>query len=705
MYKKKYIRGQTKPKRSFQKASHLRKSRWAKERAAIDKVQQSIQELKPQSITSFRQIPLSSLTQEGLTSSGFSAPTDIQRETLPIALRSGDILGTAKTGSGKTLAFVIPVLECLWREQWGAVDGVGGIVISPTRELAFQTFEVLRKVGVKHELSAGLIIGGKNISEEQDRICATNILICTPGRLLQHMDETPAFDCSNLKILVLDEADRILDLGFKDTLDSILENLPASRQTLLFSATFNKSVHNLARLSLNNPDYVSVHAADLQATPSNLTQSYVICSLEHKLDLLFSFIKAHLKSKVLVFISTCKQVRFVYETFRRMRPGIPLLALFGRMNQTRRMCVYQSFFQRDSAILFATDIAARGLDFPKVNWVFQLDCPPNTDEYIHRVGRTARYHSGGQALLVLLPSENKFIELLENNRLSLTQIKPNRAHLFSISERLSYFCAEDSSIKYWAQRAYVNYIKSVAKESNKQVFDITQIPLEKFSHAIGLPITPRVRYLNKVISTKQESNIQVNEDREESVSDETAVPQVLLHIKRKLSEVFDDSEELDLALVPKKRKVTSQIAISKKLLKKNIRLNSKLVFDEEGNVLEAIKYGKKIDASELIGSKDKKKKFKPGLDLSEARQSLDDQLEGDKERDHERVTAKHRMIKQKLKKSKVRKLSPGIEARLRDSDYSQSDTESTPARDESNEVTVDLTDIEDTILATIGHTP
>ena len=112
----------------------------------------------------------------------------------------------------------------------------------------------------------------------------------------------------SIQILVLDEADRILDLGFKDTLDSILENLPSSRQTLLFSATFNKSIHNLVRLSLNNPQYVSVHAADVQATPSNLTQSYVVCSLEHKLDLLFSFIKAHLKSKVLVFMSTCKQV-------------------------------------------------------------------------------------------------------------------------------------------------------------------------------------------------------------------------------------------------------------------------------------------------------------------------------------------------------------------------------------------------------------
>ena len=401
----------------------------------------------------------------------------------------------------------------------------------------------------------------------------------------------------------------------------------------------------------------------------------------------------------------------MYETFRRMRPGIPLLALFGRMNQTRRMCVYQSFFQRDSAVLFATDIAARGLDFPKVNWVVQLDCPPNTDEYIHRVGRTARYHSGGQALLVLLPSESKFVELLEKNRLSLNQIKPNRAHLFSISERLGYFCAEDSSIKYWAQRAFVNYVKSVAKESNKQVFDIRQMPLEEFSLAIGLPITPRVRYLNKVITKQKSELVTVDQDSDsgESVTMETDVPEELLHLKRKQSDVVDDGDELDLSLEPKKRKLTSQIAVRKKLLKKNIKLNSKLLFDEDGNVLEATKFGKKVDVSELTGkSKPKVNRLKRGLDLLEAQQSLEEQLGRDKERDHERVSAKHRKLKQKLKKSKPKELSPEMEVRLGDSDDGVSDADSiqqvsTPVGDEVLDNLQDLRNAEETVLAMISR--
>ena len=410
----------------------------------------------------------------------------------------------------------------------------------------------------------------------------------------------------------------------------------------------------------------------------------------------------------------------MYETFRRMRPGIPLLALFGRMNQTRRMCVYQSFFQRESAILFATDIAARGLDFPKVNWVLQLDCPPNTDEYIHRVGRTARYHSGGQALLVLLPSESKFIKLLEKNRLSLSQIAPNRAQLFSISDRLSYFCAEDNMIKYWAQRAYINYVKSIAKESNKQVFDITQIPLEEFSLSLGLPIPPKVRYLSKVISGKQlcVSEVKVREsestDDGNTSSETDTVERDLLRVKRRQSEVFDDNEETELAIQPKRNKVISKISSRKKLLKKNITLNSKLVFDEEGNVLEATKFGKKVDASELVGKrKVTSDRMKQGLDLLEAKQSLQEQLEGDKEKEHARVTTKHRKLKQKRKNKETKENSQDNVVRLKESYSSDSDSDSliqecTPARAAGSENAWtnsfhDLRDTEETVLAMIGH--
>ncbi|CAG8811828.1 12636_t:CDS:2, partial [Gigaspora rosea] len=191
------------------------------------------------------------------------------------------------------------LIETLYRRRWSQLDGLGALVIAPTRELAVQIFEVLRKIGRHHFLSAGLIIGGKDLHIEQERINRMNILICTPGRLLQHMDQTAGFICDNLQVLVLDEADLILDMGFEKTVNAIIENIPKHRQTLLFSATQTKSVKDLARLSLQ--------AYSDHSTPPSLLQHYLVCELPEKLDILFSFIKSHLQAKALVFLSSCKQ--------------------------------------------------------------------------------------------------------------------------------------------------------------------------------------------------------------------------------------------------------------------------------------------------------------------------------------------------------------------------------------------------------------
>ena len=180
-----------------------------------DKGKSKVPEPTLSTAINFKDLPISSSTIKGLHDASFTEMTLIQRAAIPHALAGRDILGAAKTGSGKTLSFLVPLVELLYRNKWGAADGLGAIVLSPTRELALQSFDVLRKVGRNHSLSAGLIIGGKDFSEEQTRIVKMNILIATPGRLLQHMDETPGFTCDGVQMLVLDEADRILDMGFK----------------------------------------------------------------------------------------------------------------------------------------------------------------------------------------------------------------------------------------------------------------------------------------------------------------------------------------------------------------------------------------------------------------------------------------------------------------------------------------------------------
>ncbi|KAH0625136.1 hypothetical protein JD844_033281 [Phrynosoma platyrhinos] len=415
------------------------------------------------------------LFQKGLQEAQYRMVTEIQRQTIGLALQGKDVLGAAKTGSGKTLAFIVPALEILYREQWTSLDGLGVLIISPTRELAYQTFEVLRKVGKNHDFSAGLVIGGKDLKQEASRIHNINILICTPGRLLQHMDETSYFYASDLQMLILDEADRILDMGFADTMNAIIENLPKKRQTLLFSATQTKSVKDLARLSLKDPEYVWVHEKAKFSTPATLEQNYIVCELHQKISMLYSFLRSHLNKKSIVFFASCKEVQYLFKVFCRLRPGLPILALHGKQQQMKRMEVYTDFVRKKSAVLFATDLAARGLDFPAVNWVIQFDCPEDANTYIHRVGRTARYKEGGEALLVLIPSEeNGMIQLLSQKKVPINKIK-----------RAAMIC-------------FVSYLRSVYLMKNKEVFDVFKLPTSEFALSLGLAVAPRVRFLQKV---------------------------------------------------------------------------------------------------------------------------------------------------------------------------------------------------------------
>lgn len=455
-------------------------------------------ELRPTTPPSlFSELPLSQLTQSGLAKSHFKALTTIQSRAISAALKSTDILGAAKTGSGKTLAFLVPVLENLYRKRWTEYDGLGALILSPTRELAIQIFEVLRKVGRNHSFSAGLVIGGKPLHEERQRLGRMNILVATPGRMLQHMDQTAELEIGNLQMLVLDEADRIMDMGFQGTVDAIVEHLPKKRQTLLFSATQTKKVSDLARLSLNEPEFVSAHEGADSATPSTLQQNYVVTPLPEKLDTLWSFIRANLKKKILVFLSSGKQVRFVYEAFRHLQPGLPLLHLHGRQKQTARLDITTRFSSGQYACLFATDVAARGLDFPAVDWVVQLDCPEDADTYIHRVGRTARYEHKGHAVIFLDPSEEEgMLKALERKRVTVEKINIKQKKMQNtIRNQLQNMCFKDAELKYLGQKCFVSYVRSVYVQKDKDIFKVKELDLQQYAASLGLPGTPNVKFV------------------------------------------------------------------------------------------------------------------------------------------------------------------------------------------------------------------
>lgn len=608
-------------------------------------------------------------------------------------MQGKDILGAAQTGSGKTLAFLIPILENLFCKKWNRLDGVGALVISPTRELAYQIYETLRKVGGLHDFSAGLIIGGQNLKFERKRMDQMNILISTPGRLLQHMDENPLFDCSHLQVLVLDEADRCLDMGFQTTMNAIIENLPPERQTLLFSATQTKSVKDLARLSLKFPTYVAPHEQAATVTPESLQQSYIVCEIDEKLGILWSFIKNHLKQKVLVFMATCKQVKYTYELFCKLRPGVSLLALYGSLHQEKREKIYNEFCRKSNVVLFATDLASRGLDFPKVNWVIQMDCPEDVETYIHRAGRTARGSFGkGEGLLMLLPSEEKIVDDLQKTKIPINKISVDPSKVQAPQSKIESLLSDNTDLKQSAQRAFVSYVKSVYMMKNKEVFNVQELDTDAYARALGLLIPPRIKFMYKF----QKKNLQKDTGDEsgkddvvdklisktndnssdESVSDgelegpETVVEKVIKKPKSKKLETFDfhkddDSDddflqkkkgdveiddvtpEDERPMSKKKAKPITKAAAAKKILKKKIQVNTKVKFTEEG---EAIGDEKKDVKSEL--AKQFINEDVGGIDIVRAKEVLQEEDKFDKIRFREKVKAKHKEQKRKLKNKK-----------------------------------------------------
>ncbi|XP_038124297.1 probable ATP-dependent RNA helicase DDX10 isoform X1 [Cyprinodon tularosa] len=643
-----------------QQQKKKKKPQWQQEKEDIQRLLSRYEDIRTEEVLKFSDLPLSRKTLLGLQEARYRQPTEIQRQTIGLALRGRDVLAAAKTGSGKTLAFLVPVLESLYRQQWTPLDGLGALIISPTRELAYQTFEVLRRVGRNHEFSAGLVIGGKDLKSESARICRTNIVICTPGRLLQHMDQTASFQASSLQVLVLDEADRILDMGFAETLNAIVENLPATRQTLLFSATQTKSVKDLARLSLRDPEYVWVHEKARFSTPATLEQSYMVCELHHKVDMLYSFIRSHLRKKIIVFFACCKEVQYLYRAFCRLRPGTPVLALHGKQQQMKRVEVYDSFVKKSSAVLFATDLAARGLDFPAVNWVVQFDCPEDANTYIHRVGRTARYQQGGEALLLLLPSEEAAVlAQLEEKKVPISRIQVNPDKLQSVQQKLEAFLAQEAELKERAQRCFVSYLRSVYLMTNKEVFDVFKLKLQDYALSLGLAVAPRVRFLSKAREQRAQErlqNLQARPDGEEDESpgdrsedDEDLRDLDLLTVKRR--DVFSETGAPEEAGPPTQgpkqpADKESRYREAKKLLKRNFQINTKVTFNEEGEAVQLWP-----PAPQAAGQEEEEEQ--EGINVEKAKERLrrEDQ-QFDKLEYRRKVQAKHRERRMKAKEAR-----------------------------------------------------
>lgn len=371
--------------------------------------------------------------------------TTVQQLSIQPILDGGDVLVRSQTGSGKTLAYAIPIIQKLQeiRPKISRKDGIYAVIILPTRELALQTLEIFTKLCKSFTwIVPSWLTGGEKMKSEKARIRkGISILVATPGRLLDHCKHTETLKFSKVEHLVLDEADRILDQGYERDIAEFLEILKKQKpqfQSVLLSATLTPAVQRLAGMTLQNPiqidaaDSTDIHnTTDSLVIPDSLKQHFIVTPPKLRLVALASFILGKCQnvnedeeSKMLVFMATQDMADYHTELLSTvLGENIAFFKLHGSMSQSERTEVFKTFRSVKSGVLICTDVAARGLDLPLVDWIVQYTAPSSSTDYVHRVGRTARVGHEGSSLLFLIPSEVKLVEELQNRRIRIEEIK------------------------------------------------------------------------------------------------------------------------------------------------------------------------------------------------------------------------------------------------------------------------------------------
>ncbi len=360
---------------------------------------------------SFAHLGLSDKVLSAVTSAGYSTPTPIQDQAIPHVLARRDVLGIAQTGTGKTAAFVLPMLTMLEKGRARA-RMPRTLILEPTRELAAQVEENFIKYGINHKLNVALLIGGVSFDDQDNKLLrGVDVLIATPGRLLDH-HERGRLLLSGVELLVIDEADRMLDMGFIPDIERICKLVPFTRQTLFFTATMPPEIRRITEQFLHNPEKVEVSRP--ATTVSTITQQLVKTGREphDKRETLRGLIRAAegLKNGIIF----CNRKREVAQLHRSLvRHGFNAVALHGDMDQSARMAALDQFRRGEATLLVASDVAARGLDIPAVSHVFNFDVPHHADDYVHRIGRTGRAGRAGTAITLVAPADSKAVAAIE----------------------------------------------------------------------------------------------------------------------------------------------------------------------------------------------------------------------------------------------------------------------------------------------------
>jgi superfamily II DNA/RNA helicase len=359
----------------------------------------------------FSQLGLSEKVLSAVTAAGYTTPTPIQQQAIPHVLKRRDVLGIAQTGTGKTAAFVLPMLTMLEHGRARA-RMPRTLILEPTRELAAQVEESFAKYGANHKLNVALLIGGVSFDNQDVKLTrGVDVLIATPGRLLDHFERGRLL-LTGVELLVIDEADRMLDMGFIPDIERICKLVPFTRQTLFFTATMPPEIRRIVDTFLHNPEQVEVSRP--ATTVATTTQLLAPAGREphDKRDALRRLIRSEAGFKnAIIFCNRKREVAVLHRSL--VRHGFDAVALHGDMDQPARMAALDQFRRGEVSLLIASDVAARGLDIPDVSHIFNFDVPHHADDYVHRIGRTGRAGRSGTAITLVTPGDRKAVDAIE----------------------------------------------------------------------------------------------------------------------------------------------------------------------------------------------------------------------------------------------------------------------------------------------------
>ncbi|VFQ73203.1 unnamed protein product [Cuscuta campestris] len=450
--------------------------------------------------TRFDQFPLSPLSLKGIKDAGYEKMTLVQEATLPIILKGKDVLAKAKTGTGKTVAFLLPSIEIVLKSNPSTRDQklspILVLVVCPTRELASQAAAEANSLLKYHPtIGVQVVIGGTRLALEQKKMLANpcQILVATPGRLKDHIENTSGFATRlmGVKVLVLDEADHLLDMGFRKDIERIIAALPKNRQTLLFSATVPQEVRHISHIALKRDhEFVNTVQEGSEETHAQVQQMYLVAPLDKHFSFLYSMLKDHISDdpnyKVLVFCTTAMVTRLVAQLLGEL--NLNVREIHSRKPQSYRTRVSDEFRKSKGLILVTSDVSARGVDYPDVTLVIQIGLPSDRQQYIHRLGRTGRKGKEGQGVLMLAPWEEFFLSTVKDlpmTKAGIPLVDPETKR--KVEKALSLVEMKNKEAAYQAWLGYYNSNKSVGGDK----YRLVELANE-FSRSMGLDNPPAI---------------------------------------------------------------------------------------------------------------------------------------------------------------------------------------------------------------------